>query len=157
MDYAHPEPSEVSAVGSSHFNPRVGRYPRPGSVRGQVLADLLDHKVLSALDAVYGSSTTRLAPAILVLKRYGWRIESVNQAVGTLDGRVAYVAFYFMRAADKSLALQVGAGEWIRTVRQARAAQRQHAMQCKAEAAKWNKQRAVDPRQHDLWGRYETI
>ena len=152
MDYAHPETSEVSAVGSPHFNTRVGRYPRPGSVRGQVLADLLDGKVLSALDAVHGSSTTRLAPAILVLKRYGWQIESVEQAVGTNDGRVAHVAFYFMRAADKSLALQVGAGEWIRTVRSARAAQRRYATQCKAQAAKWNKQRAVDPRQHDLWG-----
>ena len=152
MDYAHPEISEVSAGDRSHFNPRVGRYPRPGSVRGQVLADLLTGKVLSALDAVSGSSTTRLAPAILALKHYGWRIESVEQAVGTIDGRVAHVAFYFMRAADKSLALQVGAGEWIRTVRQARAEQRQHATQCKAEAAKWNKQRAVDPRQHDLWG-----
>ncbi len=152
MDYAHPETSEVSAVGSLHFTTSLGRYPRSSSVRGQVLADLLDGKVLSALDAVYGSSTTRLAPVILVLKHYGWRIESIEQAVGTLDGRVAHVAFYFIRATDKSLALLAGAGEWIRTVRQARAAQRKHATQCKAKAAKWNKKRAVDPRQHDLWG-----
>lgn len=102
------------------------RFPsKCSSVTAAVLARLLNSERLTALDAVSGASTTRLAAVVHYLNHaYGWPIASQDKAAACGDGRVAFVAEYHLPADAIERAIAVGATEWCADVRAARAAQR---------------------------------
>ena len=125
------------------------------TVTAEVLARLLNYERLTSLDAVGEASTTRLSAVTHYLCRdYGWQIEAVDKAAGCCDGRVAWVAEYFLPPETVARAMAVGAGEWCTKVRAARNARRAHAAQARREAERANaarKARRIHPGQQGLF------
>ena len=125
------------------------------TVTAAVLARLLNHERLTSLDAVSEASTTRLAAVTHYLaKEYGWPIEAVDKAAGCRDGRVAWVAEYFLDPQVIARAMAAGAGDWCAKVRAARRARRAHAARARREAERANaarKARRNHPGQQGLF------
>lgn len=122
----------AAVVGSPIFTHRVS------SVRAEVLANLLDGRSLTGMDAVIGMSTTRLADHIHVLRGCGWKLETEDKIVATADGRVTTVAEYTMPTGERERGFAAGAAEWIERVRAARKAQRERAHEARAEVYQRN-------------------
>jgi hypothetical protein len=147
--------SAASALDSANFTP--GSFPaRKNTVTAEVLAALLESKVLTGLEAVFKANTTRLAASVEYIHReYNWPIERRAVAYGTDDGRIPTVKNYWFAQETIARAFEAGAREWIDAVKLARAARRKQAAYCKSEAAKRNasrKPKQHDPRQSSLWG-----
>ena len=125
------------------------------TVTAEVLARLLNHERLTSLDAVSEASTTRLSAVTHYLaKEYGWPIEAVDKAAGCRDGRVAWVAEYFLDPQVIARAMAAGAGDWCAKVRAARRARRAHAARARREAERANaarKARRNHPGQQGLF------
>ena len=114
------------------------------TVTAEVLARLLNYERLTSLDAVFEASTTRLsAVAHYLARQYGWEIEAVDKASGCRDGRVAWVAEYFIAPESVARAIAAGAGDWCAKVRAARRARRAHAAQARREAERANAARSA--------------
>jgi hypothetical protein len=134
-----------------------GTFPkRRNTVTADVLAALMESKVITGMDSVFAMSTTRLAAFICRLgKRYGWTIERHDVAAGTNDGRESWVTAYWLPPTTIARAFALGAREWVDGVKAASAERRKLAGKCKTEAAKKNairnKLRPQDPRQGRLW------
>ena len=106
------------------------------TVTAEVLARLLNYERLTSLDAVDEASTTRLSAVTFYLaEKYGWPIEAVDKAAGCSDGRVAWVAEYFIAPEIVARAMATGAGDWCAKVR---AARRAHAAQARRDAERAN-------------------
>ena len=123
----------------------VGALPaKLNTVTAEVLARLLNHERLTSLDAVDEASTTRLSAVTHYLaKQYGWPIEANDKAAGCRDGRVAWVAEYFLPPEIILRAMAVGAGDWCFRVRAARRARRAHAAQARSNAERANAARTA--------------
>ena len=125
------------------------------TVTAEVLARLLNHERLTSIDAVSEASTTRLSAVTHYLaKEYGWPIEAVDKAAGCRDGRVAWVAEYFLDPQVIAHAMAAGAGDWCAKVRAARRARRAHAARARREAERANaarKARRNHPGQQGLF------
>ncbi|WP_041836399.1 hypothetical protein [Acidovorax sp. T1] len=125
------------------------------TVTAEVLARLLNYERLTSLDAVDEASTTRLSAVTFYLaEKYGWPIEAVDKAAGCRDGRVAWVAEYFLGPEIVARAMADGAGDWCAKVRAARRARRAHAAQARREAERANaarKARRHHPGQQGLF------
>ena len=114
------------------------------TVTAEVLARLLNYERLTSLDAVFEASTTRLsAVAHYLARQYGWEIEAVDKAAGCRDGRVAWVAEYFIAPEIVARAIAAGAGDWCAKVRAARRARRAHAARARREAERANAARSA--------------
>lgn len=156
MKNARPQTSETSALDKRHSN--IGTLPkRLNTVTAEVLANLLESKTLTGLDSVFKQNTTRLGAVVHRLERdYGWFVDRRDIATGTNDGRIAFVTRYWLRQSAISQAFEIGAREWIDSVKASRIEQRKQSVECKAEAARINafrkQSRAQDPRQIGLWG-----
>jgi len=133
--------AESSALSIADF---TGTFPkRQGTVAAEVLSRLVDGERLTSLDAVFNSHTTRLAAVIHYLKNeYGWLIDHADLAVATVDGRVTEVREYFLSGDTLRRASTAGAGEYSRTVKDARAKQRSEASGAKTEATRRNATRS---------------
>ena len=117
------------------------------TVTAEVLARLLNYERLTSLDAVDEASTTRLSAVTHYLgKEYGWPIEADDKAAGCRDGRVAWVAEYFLAPEIVARAMAAGAGEWCAKVRAARRSRRAHAAQARRDAERANA--ALKARRH---------
>ena len=125
------------------------------TVTAEVLARLLNYERLTSLDAVFEASTTRLsAVAHYLARQYGWEIEAVDKAAGCRDGRVAWVAEYFLDPEIVARAMATGAGDWCAKVRAARRARSAHAAQAQRDAERANaarKTRRHHPGQQGLF------
>lgn len=125
------------------------------TVTAEVLARLLNHERLTSLDAVDEASTTRLSAVTHYLgNAYGWAIKVIDKAAGCRDGRVAWVAEYFLPPEIIARAMAAGAGEWRSKVRAARNARRANAAQARREAERANaarKARRIHPGQQALF------
>ena len=125
------------------------------TVTAEVLARLLNHGRLTSIDAVSEASTTRLSAVTHCLaKEYGWPIEAVDKAAGCRDGRVAWVAEYFLDPQVIAHAMAAGAGDWCAKVRPARRARRAHAARARRGAERANAARNArrnDPGQQGLF------
>ena len=135
----------------------IGAFPtRHNTVTAEILARLLNGENLTGLDAVYSSSTTRLAAVVDYLgTSYGWQIDRVDIDVGCNDGRVAVVKTYYLNRATIRRAFDAGALEFCRNVKDARAKTRKQANKARAEADKRNAARIaarLDPNQGSLFG-----
>lgn len=109
------------------------------TVTADVLARLLSHERMTSLDGVSEASTTRLAAYVHYLAdKYGWPIEVRDKAAGCRDGRVAWVAEYWLRAEIIATAIAAGASEWCTKVGTARRARRANAAQAKRDAQRAN-------------------
>ena len=109
------------------------------TVTAEVLARLLNYERLTSLDAVDEASTTRLSAVTFYLaEKYAWPIEAVDKAAGCRDGRVAWVAEYFLDPEIVARAMAAGAGDWCAKVRAARRARRAHAAQARRDAERAN-------------------
>jgi len=109
------------------------------TVTAEVLARLLNYERLTSLDAVDEASTTRLSAVTFYLaEKYGWPIEVVDKATGCRDGRMAWVAEYFIAPEIVARAMAAGAGDWCAKVRTARRARRAHAAQARRDAERAN-------------------
>ena len=128
---------------------------RINTVTAAVLSGLLESNTLTGLDSVYKQNTTRLGAVVHRLTRdYGWHIERRSIATGTHDGRVAKISAYWLPQATIAQAFAVGAGDWVESVKAARAERRKQSEKCKSDAAKINARRHFknhDPRQDNLW------
>jgi hypothetical protein len=123
--------------------PAVGTFPpSKSSVRAEVLCRLLAGERLTGMEAVFAASTTRLAPAIKVLKnQYGWPIASEDLAVGTADGRVSWVAVYYLPQHVIDAAKAVGIEQYCEQVMLARRLQRAAREDARRRAAAANAKR----------------
>jgi hypothetical protein len=105
----------------------VGTFPeRHNTVRAGVLAHLLAGHRMRSLEAVMGSSTTRLAAVIHILGNtrggdYMWPIDRCDVAVDTRDGRIATVAEYWISDETIRQAKSIGAAAFCASVIEARA------------------------------------
>lgn len=140
-----PEPSKKdpssSGQGAQTISP--GKFPtKLNTVTAEVLARLLNYERLTSLDAVSEASTTRLSAVTHYLgKEYGWPIEADDKAAGCRDGRVAWVAEYFLAPEIVARAIAAGAGAWSAKVRAARRARRTQAAQARRNAERANASR----------------
>jgi hypothetical protein len=97
------------------------------TVTAEVLARLLHYERLTSLDAVDEASTTRLSAVTFYLaEKYGWPIQTQDKATGCRDGRVAWVAEYFLEPEIVARALAAGADSWCTKVRTARRRSKAH-------------------------------
>lgn len=118
------------------------------TVCAEVLRRLLSGERLTSLDAVGEASTTRLAAYVFYLEDgYGWRIERTEKAAGCTDGRVTYVAEYFLPPTVIAHAAARGAAQWCAKVRAARLKLRANAAKAKRQADLMNL--AAAKRSHD--------
>ena len=113
--------------------------------------------MLTGMESVFKQSTTRLSAVIHYLEhKYGWHIERRDIANGTSDGRITFIATYWLPQATIAQAFEAGARDWIDSVKTARAARRKESEKCKAQAGRLNAARKFckpeDPRQTSLWG-----
>lgn len=106
---------------------QVGLFPRKhDTVRAEVLAQLMDGRIITSMSAVFNSSTTRLAAVVHALRKsYKWAIESVEQVVSTNDGRMAEVSAYRLPSQIAMKAMAQGGAEYCASVTAARQALRQ--------------------------------
>ena len=125
------------------------------TVTTEVLARLLNYERLTSLDAVDEASTTRLSAVTFYLaEKYGWPIQAQDKATGCRDGRVAWVAEYFLEPEIVACALAAGADNWCTKVRAARRARRSKAAEAKRIADRFNaalKSRRHHPGQQGLF------
>lgn len=96
-------------------------YPGAKSVKGRVLADLLDERRITHLDCWLEHGSSRLAHHILRLRQAGWPIETREVDVPTRDGRVARIAEYLLPPSAIAEAGEQGR-EHVAAVRTARVA-----------------------------------
>lgn len=140
-----PEPSkkDPSAIGQGAQIISPGKFPtKLNTVTAEVLERLLNYERLTSLDAVSEASTTRLSAVTHYLgKEYGWPIEADFKAAGCRDGRVAWVAEYFLAPEIIARAMAAGAGAWSAKVRAARRARRTQAAQARRNAERANASR----------------
>lgn len=136
----------------------VGTYPsKADSVSAEVLARMLNFERLTSLEAVNAASTTRLSAVVHYLaKEYGWRIEVTDKATGCKDGRVSWVAEYWLRNEAVSRAMAGGAAKWCNDVRAARTALKAKAAEARRKAERLNAARkpCPDPEQ---WGLFADL
>jgi Helix-turn-helix domain len=126
-----------------------GHTPAPGTlpkrldtVLADVLAKLLAGEQLTPLETVRSASTTRLAAQVHCLKaHYGWPIQVELRAAGCQDGRVAYVARYWLSPSVRAQALAKGAAPWLALVVGERARLRKRTPQAYASARRSNEER----------------
>lgn len=72
-------------------------FPRPSSVKGRVLGDLLAGRTITGKHCWIEHGSSRLAHHVLELRRDGWPVVTVMREVPTSDGgRIAVIAFYHM-------------------------------------------------------------
>lgn len=129
--------SSVTRQGAQIITP--DRLPvRQNTVTAEVLCRFLSYERLTGLDAVFDASTTRLAAYVHYLAGYGWTAETTDKATGCADGRVAWVAEYWLPGETIAAAMAAGAGAWCDSVRVARKALRATAAQARREAERTN-------------------
>ena len=135
--------------------PRPGRFPtRQNTVIADVLARLLSGERMTGLEAVNGSSTTRLASAVCSIQTtHGWHISRSDVVVGCGDGRVTTISVYFLSPDAIERAAAAGAAAWCAKVRCARRALRAKAADAKRRAARANagRRRQPHPGQYNLF------
>ena len=131
-----PRKAEPSDLGQGAPIVSPGSLPaRKATVTADVLSRLLSGQKLMGLDAVATSSTTRLSAVVHSLaKDYGWTIESTNKATGCRDGRVAWVAEYWIPREVSTLAFAAGADAWCVAVKAARLTARANAARANQQA-----------------------
>jgi coenzyme F420-reducing hydrogenase beta subunit len=133
-----------------------GMLPRRlNTVRAEVLAALLKGDDMTGMDSVFAQNTTRLSAVICSLEKdYGWPVQRRDLAVHTKDGRVVWIAVYFLHQATIDAAVINGALPWMAAVKTARAKQKRQA-KWKQDAALLKairkELRQYDPRQLVLW------
>jgi len=112
---------------------------KTNTVTAEVLTRLLNHQRLTGLETVFDAGTTRLAAVVEYLqKRYDWSISREDKATGCKDGRVAFVAEYWLPPETVAAAMTGGAGEWCGRVRTARRQLRAKAALAARTAARMN-------------------
>lgn len=88
---------QASLVGKSRSIQQSGFcYPAAPSVKARVLADLLTGAKLSHADVWHRHGSSRAAHHIMMLRRAGFPIVTVEIEVPTSDGRVARIAEYHL-------------------------------------------------------------
>jgi len=73
-------------------------FPKPPSVKGRVLADLLRGDRLTHLDVWVRHGSSRAAHHVLRLRQAGWPICTIEIDAPTSDGRIARIAEYRLPA-----------------------------------------------------------
>jgi hypothetical protein len=144
--------AELSAVDSLNFK---ATFPnRCNTVTAEVLQRLLNGEALTAIDAVFSASTTRLGAYIHALKRdYNWHCEHRDIAVGCKDGRVTEVRAYYFSRATILAASHIGGEQFCQAVKIERAKLKGQATKASVEAARRNMRKVVintNPRQFGL-------
>ena len=104
-------------------------------------------RILVAIDG--SAESLRALRYAVELRRadQGWRIERTEKAAGCTDGRVTYVAEYFLPPTVIAHAAARGAAQWCAKVRAARLKLRANAAKAKRQADLMN--RAAAKRSHD--------
>ena len=84
MKTPDPTKAESSATRQGVQIIAAGGFPvKQNTVTADVLARLLAGERLTSLDTVYEASTTRLGAVVFYLANdYGWKIQSIDKAVG---------------------------------------------------------------------------
>lgn len=154
MNTPDPEKAESSGLATGAQIIAAGVLPaKLQTVTSEVLARLLNGERLTAIDAVHEASTTRLSAVVHYLESdYRWTIERHDKATGCRDGRVAWVAEYWIESGIAARALAAGAEAWCKQVREARRKLRTKAALAQRLAARANKAAPSLPGQ---WGLFE--
>lgn len=130
----------------------AGRFPNlKSSVTAEVLQRLLGSERLTSLETVFDAGTTRLAAVVHYLEReYAWSIARKEVAVGCRDGRVAWVAEYWLSEESILQANAKGGASWCAQVHIARAELRKQARKAQENAALYNAKKALRPGHRQL-------
>ena len=149
MTDARPTKAESSVTRQGAQIITQGRLPvRQNTAIAELLSRLLNYERLTGMDAVAGSSTTRLSSHIYYLKAYGWPIADASKATGCADGRVTTISEYWLPADTIAAAMDAGSGAWCDGVRVARKALRAKAAQARREAERTNAARRARREHH---------
>lgn len=84
---------EQGACGTTQSSPSFS-YPEPASVKGRVLANLLAGDRLTHLDVWQRFGSSRAAHHVLMLRKAGWPVQTLEIEAPTSDGRRARIAQY---------------------------------------------------------------
>ena len=102
MNYPPPERESPHEAGLSksvclggHSQPTTGpTWPKPGTIRAQILDELLSGRSITSLDVWRELGCSRLAADVFELRRMGWPIVAAETPVTCREGRAARVASY---------------------------------------------------------------
>lgn len=135
-----PDPTEAESSAPGTGAVIIGQTPNKlHTVTAEVLVRLLTGERLTSLDAVREASTTRLGAVVHYLtERYGWEIARNDKAAGCKDGRVAWVAEYWLAPAVIDKALTPTTAVWCATVRAARLKLRARRAEAERQAKRAN-------------------
>lgn len=84
------------------------RFPRPGTVKGRVLADLLHGRRITAADTWRRHGSSCLAHHVLRLRQAGWPVITKIIGATTSDGRTALIGEYYLPARAIRQAAEAG-------------------------------------------------
>lgn len=139
--------SSATVEGAPILSP-FGFPAKLNTVCAEVLCRLLLGERLTGLAAVGEASTTRLAAHIFYLEdSYSWQVERIEKVAGCKDGRITYVAEYFLHPSVIAQAMARGAAQWCVKVKAARLKLRANAAKAKQQAERAN--RAAAKRRQD--------
>jgi hypothetical protein len=85
---------QAHEVGAAENTQDRFSYPRPDSVKGRVLADLLDGQRITHMTVWARYASSRAAHHVLRLRQAGFPVETRDIIVPTRDGRNACIAEY---------------------------------------------------------------
>lgn len=139
--------SSATVQGASIVMP-FGFPAKLDTVCAEVLCRLLMGERMTGIAAVGEASTTRLAAHIFYLEdSYSWQVERIEKVAGCKDGRITYVAEYFLHQSVIAQAMARGAAQWCIKVKAARLKLRANAANAKQQAERAN--RAAAKRRQD--------
>lgn len=93
-DNARGQAGEVGVEQTGEVTTPAVSYPAAGSVKGRVLADLLDGQRITHMTVWSRHGSSRAAHHVLRLRQAGWPVETSSIDASTCDGRTARIAEY---------------------------------------------------------------
>lgn len=83
-------------------------FPAPRSVKGQVLGDLLSGRKITHLHCWREHGSSRLSHHIMMLRKAGFDVVTVEVDAPTSDGRIAQIGLYHLPVETIELAGELG-------------------------------------------------
>ncbi|MBK9522877.1 MAG: hypothetical protein IPO13_14920 [Rhodocyclaceae bacterium] len=83
-------------------------FPKPPVVKAMVLADLLNGRKITHLHCWREHGSSRLSHHIMMLRRAGWNVVTVEVDAPTSDGRIAQIGLYHLPVETIELAGERG-------------------------------------------------
>lgn len=104
-DNAH---GQVGEVGKTKISASELYFPKPPTVKSMVLADLLNGRKITHYHCWREHGSSQLSHHIMMLRKAGWDVVTVEVDAPTSDGRIAQIGLYHLPAEAIELAGERG-------------------------------------------------